>query len=87
MLLAVETRKRLLTLSKTFLCRTQTEHDPPAVVCSGKTSLLFHFAYHLASKGQEVWMLCDQNSLDQNPPFLPVGVDQNNEMLTRIKFK
>jgi hypothetical protein len=55
--------------------------------CSGKTSLLFQYAFHLASKGQEVWILCDQLSLDQSPPFLPLGVDQSHEALGRIKFK
>lgn len=62
--------------------------DEPLSACSGKTSLLFHFAFHLASKGQEVWMLCDQNALDQHPPFLPLSVDQtSDEALGRIKFK
>jgi hypothetical protein len=49
---------------------------------------MFQFAFNLAVKGQEVWLLCDQASLDQHPPLCPTAAaDPTNAALGRIKFK
>ena len=49
---------------------------------------MFQYALHLAAtKGQEVWLLCDQASLDQHPPLCPPAADQDAAALGRIKFK
>jgi hypothetical protein len=54
---------------------------------SGKTSLLFQCACHLASSGKHVVILCDQAGLDQAPPLLPPGADASSAALQRISFK
>jgi hypothetical protein len=54
---------------------------------SGKTSLLFNYAFHIASQGQTVLFLCDQRALDQSSPFLPHAVDANHPALSNIHFK
>jgi hypothetical protein len=55
--------------------------------CSGKTSLLFHYAFQLACSGQEVVFICDRAQLDQAPPLLPFGVSQQHAAFSRIHFK
>jgi hypothetical protein len=58
-----------------------------ALWCSGKTSLLFQYAFQLACSGQEVVFICDRAQLDQAPPLLPFGVSQQHAAFSRIHFK
>lgn len=54
---------------------------------SGKTSLLFQYAFQLACSGQEVVFMCDRAQLDQAPPLLPFGASQQHAAFSRIHFK
>ncbi|KAL1550503.1 hypothetical protein AAHA92_18455 [Salvia divinorum] len=55
--------------------------------CSGKTSLLFQFAFNSAAKGNAVVILCHRRTLETSPPFLSQGVDPSSEIFRRIQIK
>ncbi|XP_057773871.1 uncharacterized protein LOC130993125 isoform X2 [Salvia miltiorrhiza] len=55
--------------------------------CSGKTSLLFQFAFNSAEKGNAVLLLCHRRTLQSNPPFLSQGVDPSSDIFRRIQIK
>ncbi|KAL3835746.1 hypothetical protein ACJIZ3_010482 [Penstemon smallii] len=58
---------------------------PPS---SGKTSLLFQFAFNSAvESGGTVVILCNRRRLETNPPFLSQGVDPSSETFQRIQIK
>ncbi|KAL8519955.1 hypothetical protein ACS0TY_010767 [Phlomoides rotata] len=57
---------------------------PPS---SGKTSLLFQFAFNFAAEGKGVVILCNRRKLETNPPFLSQGVDPSSEIFQRIQIK
>eukprot|EP00882_Tetradesmus_deserticola_P007721 GHRQ01008131.1.p1 GENE.GHRQ01008131.1~~GHRQ01008131.1.p1 ORF type:complete len:244 (+),score=72.44 GHRQ01008131.1:727-1458(+) len=54
---------------------------------SGKTSLLFQYAFQLACSGQEVVFICDRAQLEQSPLLLPVGVSHQHAAFSKIHFK
>ncbi|XP_058735205.1 uncharacterized protein LOC131607203 isoform X1 [Vicia villosa] len=65
---------------------------PPS---SGKTSLLFQFAFNVAaaaslhsnSPNPNVVFICNQNKLDSKPPFLSQGIDPSSSVFQRIQIK
>ncbi|KAH6837837.1 tRNA dimethylallyltransferase [Perilla frutescens var. hirtella] len=57
---------------------------PPS---SGKTSLLFQFAFNSAAEGNAVVILCHRRSLETAPPFLSQGVDPSSDIFRRIQVK
>lgn len=61
---------------------------PPS---SGKTSLLFQFAFNVASSAihsnPNVVFICNQNRLDSKPPFLSQGIDPSSNVFQRIQMK
>ncbi|XP_073140606.1 uncharacterized protein [Henckelia pumila] len=59
---------------------------PPS---SGKTSLLFQFAYNSAMEEDHgtVIILCNSRRLHTNPPLLSLGVDPSSEIFSRIQMK
>lgn len=58
---------------------------PPS---SGKTSLLFQFAYNSATEDNgTVIILCSSRRLHTNPPALSQGVDPSSEIFSRIQMK
>ncbi|KAL4538600.1 hypothetical protein Ndes2526B_g03104 [Nannochloris sp. 'desiccata'] len=54
---------------------------------SGKTSLLFHLAYSLASKGASVLIITSRERLEYNPPALAQGLSPNDPVWLNIQIK
>ncbi|KAK2434760.1 tRNA dimethylallyltransferase [Trifolium repens] len=64
---------------------------PPS---SGKTSLVFQFAFNVASSSlhsnssyPNVVFICNRNRLDSKPPFLSQGIDPSSNVFQRIQMK
>ncbi|XP_071926897.1 uncharacterized protein [Coffea arabica] len=59
---------------------------PPS---SGKSSLLFQFAYNSAfsTTSSSAVFLCNRRKLDTCPPFLSQGIDPSSEVFQRIQIK
>lgn len=61
---------------------------PPS---SGKTSLLFQFAYNVASalhsSNPNVIFICNRQKLDSKPPFLSQAIDPSSHIFHRIQMK
>lgn len=59
---------------------------PPS---SGKTSLLFQFAFNeaLHSNNSHVLFISNRHSLDSKPPFLSQGIDPSSHVFHRIQIK
>ncbi|XP_027356398.1 uncharacterized protein LOC113865824 [Abrus precatorius] len=63
---------------------------PPS---SGKTSLLFQFAFNVAqssnssSPNPSVIFICIRHRLDSKPPFLSQGIDPSSHVFHRIQMK
>ncbi|RDX79813.1 hypothetical protein CR513_39722, partial [Mucuna pruriens] len=58
---------------------------PPS---SGKTSLLFQFAFNVAlHSNPNVIFICNRHSLDSKPPFLSQGIDPSSDVFHRIQMK
>ncbi|XP_027191261.1 uncharacterized protein [Cicer arietinum] len=62
---------------------------PPS---SGKTSLLFQFAFNIAahdsnSTNPNVLFICNRHRLDFKPPFLSQGIDPSSNVFHRIRIK
>ncbi|XP_020215128.1 uncharacterized protein LOC109799053 isoform X2 [Cajanus cajan] len=61
---------------------------PPS---SGKTSLLFQFAFNVAlhcnSSNPNVIFICNRLRLDSKPPFLSQGIDPSSDVFHRIQMK
>jgi hypothetical protein len=54
---------------------------------SGKTSLLFNYAYQAAAKGAAVLFVSVKHKLALSPPMLPPGVERSDPAFTRIHMK
>ncbi|KAL2519756.1 hypothetical protein Adt_16003 [Abeliophyllum distichum] len=58
---------------------------PPS---SGKTSLLFQFAFNsVLKKNGTVVIICNRRRLETNSPFLSQGVDPSSEIFQQIQMK
>ncbi|KAJ8773532.1 hypothetical protein K2173_005778 [Erythroxylum novogranatense] len=57
---------------------------PPS---SGKTSLLFQFAYNAAAAGGDVVFICNRDKLESKPPFLSQEILPSSDTFTRIHMK
>lgn len=58
---------------------------PPS---SGKTSLLFQFAFNLASESAaNVIFICNKRRLESKPPYLSQGVDPTSGVFGQIQMK
>ncbi|XP_071700596.1 uncharacterized protein [Rutidosis leptorrhynchoides] len=62
---------------------------PPS---SGKTSLLFQFAFNSVVNSTDdddksVVFICNPRKLDTNPPFLSKGIDSSSDVFNRIQMK
>ncbi|XP_057451178.1 uncharacterized protein LOC130743081 isoform X2 [Lotus japonicus] len=61
---------------------------PPS---SGKTSLLFQYAFNVAaaanSSNPNVLFICNRQRLDSKPPFLSQGIDPSSDVFHRIQMK
>ena len=55
--------------------------------CSGKTSLLLHYAHSLAVEGRSVLFICHKAKVEQVPPLLPQGVDSHDPALNNIHMR
>lgn len=61
---------------------------PPHVSCSGKTSLLFHFARAAAAAtGRDAYLLTSRARAEAGPPALPPGVEADDAALERVQVK
>nr|XP_011457518.1 PREDICTED: uncharacterized protein LOC101314536 isoform X1 [Fragaria vesca subsp. vesca] len=61
---------------------------PLYVFCSGKTSLLFQFAFNEAHNNNgPVIFICSRRRLEAKPPYLSQGVDSSCETFQRVKMK
>ncbi|TKY67886.1 hypothetical protein E2542_SST10782 [Spatholobus suberectus] len=69
-------------------CNPLLLSGPPS---SGKTSLLFQFAFnvalHSSSSNPNVVFICNRRRLDSKPPFLSQGIDPSSDVLHRIQMK
>ncbi|EPS68239.1 hypothetical protein M569_06533 [Genlisea aurea] len=76
-----------------YCCKLPVREEDPIVLLSGppssgKTSLLFQFAFNSAAEGNgAVVILCNKRRLERNPPFLSQGVDPSSEVFRRIRMK
>ncbi|XP_019454358.1 PREDICTED: uncharacterized protein LOC109355583 isoform X2 [Lupinus angustifolius] len=59
---------------------------PPS---SGKTSLLFHFAFNVATlhSHSTVIFICNRHTFHSKPPFLSQGMDPSSHIFHRIQMK
>ncbi|KAK6936956.1 hypothetical protein RJ641_033986 [Dillenia turbinata] len=61
---------------------------PPS---SGKTSLLFQFAFNSAvgsnTRNHNVVFICNQRRLETKPPYLSQGIDHTSNVFQRIEMK
>ncbi|KAK2970590.1 hypothetical protein RJ640_011779 [Escallonia rubra] len=58
---------------------------PPS---SGKTSLLFQFAFNAAfGSSNEVVFICNRRRLETKPPYLSQGIDPTSDVFQRIQMK
>ncbi|XLS50019.1 hypothetical protein HN51_010696 [Arachis hypogaea] len=59
---------------------------PPS---SGKTSLIFQFAFNVAlhSSNSNVIFICNRHRFDSKPPFLSQGIDPSSDVFHRIQMK
>ncbi|XP_068479138.1 uncharacterized protein [Phaseolus vulgaris] len=57
---------------------------PPS---SGKTSLLFQFAFNVALHSHNVIFISNRQRLDSKPPFLSQGIDPSSDVFHRIQMK
>jgi hypothetical protein len=55
--------------------------------CSGKTSILFHYAYSVASEGKTVVFICKRAKLDLGAPVLPRGVNATDAAFNNVKMR
>ncbi|BDA40978.1 hypothetical protein COCOBI_01-6330 [Coccomyxa sp. Obi] len=53
----------------------------------GKTSILLHYAYKLASKGKRVLFICQKAKIEQVPPLLPAGVEGNDGAFSNVHMR
>lgn len=58
-----------------------------SIACSGKTTLMFQFAFNLACQDREVWLLCVKEKLDRTPPLMAMSLDVNHVAFNNIKLK
>lgn len=56
-------------------------------MCSGKTSLLFHYCFKLACEGERAVFISLRSKLEQTPPLLPEGVSHTHDAFKRIDLK
>ncbi|XP_047338011.1 uncharacterized protein LOC124941706 isoform X2 [Impatiens glandulifera] len=61
---------------------------PPS---SGKTSLLFQFAYNSLlennSTNAKVVFICSRRRMENNPPYLSQGIDPSSDLFQRVEIK
>ncbi|KAK2634796.1 hypothetical protein Ddye_029588 [Dipteronia dyeriana] len=78
-----------------FLGRQQTgthQSDPITLLSgppsSGKTSLLFQFAFNCASsENVKVVFICKKRRLESKPPYISQGIDPSSDVFQRIQMK
>lgn len=71
-------------MSRSDTCNTRLAPEPWSM-CSGKTSILFHYAYRLAAGDRSVLFICQKAKIEQLPPLLPPGVDGQDTAFSRIQ--
>ncbi|XP_059633462.1 uncharacterized protein LOC132276166 [Cornus florida] len=83
--------ERFFLVSQTHLHRNQSHpimllSGPPS---SGKSSLLFQFAFNSAALESNgvVLFLCNRRKLESNPPYLSQGIDPSSDIFQRIQMK
>lgn len=54
---------------------------------SGRTALLFHYAYSRAAAGEDVLFVTRRKAVEFEPPVLPAGVSKDDAALERIKLR
>ncbi|KAK3018262.1 hypothetical protein RJ639_004497 [Escallonia herrerae] len=65
--------------------RIELLSGPPS---SGKTSLLFQFAFNAAfGSSDEVVFICNRRRLETKPPYLSQGIDPTSDVFQRIQVK
>ncbi|KAL5800657.1 hypothetical protein ACOSQ3_032289 [Xanthoceras sorbifolium] len=70
----------------------QSQSDPITLLSgppsSGKTSLLFQFAFNCAtSENVKVVFICKKRRLESKPPYLSQGIDPSSDVFQRIQMK
>ena len=55
--------------------------------CSGKSSILLHYAYSLAATGRPVLFICERSKMEQVPPLLPPCMDRSNPAFNNIHMR
>ena len=61
--------------------------EPHLEARSGRTAVLFHYAYYRAAAGEHVTFCCRRQSVEFDPPVLPVGVSKGDPALARIHIR
>ena len=57
------------------------------LACSGKTSILFHFAHAKAAAGSKVVYVCKRAKVEQVPPLLPQGGNAADPAYSKIQMR
>ncbi len=54
---------------------------------SGRTALLFHYAYSRAATGEHIVFITRTKAVEREPPVLPAGVTKDDEAFGRIHMR
>lgn len=84
-----------MVVERFFSVPQMDHHQQPQILLlsgppsSGKSSLLFQFAYNSAvsTTTSSVVFLCNRRKLEANPPFLSQGIDPSSQVFQRIQIK
>ncbi|KAI8527835.1 hypothetical protein RHMOL_Rhmol12G0104900 [Rhododendron molle] len=86
--------ERFFSVPQSHFHRT---HSHPSILLlsgppsSGKTSLLFQFAFNSALESDSikgnVVFICNRRRLESKPPFLPQDIDPSNDIFERVHMK
>ena len=70
----------------TTICRLHGPLNHPQL-CSGKTTMLIHFAVQLAAEGKNVLFACCRSKAEEVPSALPQGVHAKDPVLANIHMR
>ena len=57
------------------------------VICSGRTALLFHYAYTHAAAHKHVLFVTRRQEVEFDPPLLPAGISSDDIAFQRIHMR
>ncbi|XP_060969239.1 uncharacterized protein LOC115715271 isoform X2 [Cannabis sativa] len=87
-LISSETKRQMDLHTQTKSITNNTMHLLSGPPSSGKTSLLFQFAFNATNfTNEKVVFICNRHKLQTKPPFLSQGIDPSSDAFQRIQMK